>query len=129
MHHANQTNYFDRLLYFTCRRSDSSKDAHDAFMKNYSKILKSPDEKLPALDVKPHADVKGKLDYNSPNGAEASLIPHGHRKAHYCTNYTYSISHNISEHLALLHKQHVTQTKDGILKAKSHSLKKLLRKL
>ena len=53
----------------------------------------------------------------------------GHRPAHYCSNYNYSISHNISDHLTTLHKEHFNQTKDGILNAKSHSLKKLLRKL
>jgi hypothetical protein len=46
-------------MYCTRRRSDSSKDAHDTFMKNYSKILKPPEEKLPALDIKPHVNNKG----------------------------------------------------------------------
>jgi hypothetical protein len=48
--------FFNYLIH---RRSDSSKDAHDTFMKNYSKILKSSEEKLPALDLKPHANGNG----------------------------------------------------------------------
>jgi hypothetical protein len=51
--------FFNRSMYCTRRRSDSSKDAHDTFMKNYSKILKPPEEKLPALDIKPHVNNKG----------------------------------------------------------------------
>ncbi|XP_028392487.1 cyclic nucleotide-binding domain-containing protein 1-like [Dendronephthya gigantea] len=109
------------------RRNNSSKDAHDTFMRNYSTILKSSEEKLPALDLKPHASIgNGKLDHNPNDDVE---IPHGHRPAHYCANYSYSISHNITEHLSRLHKQHLTQTRDGILHSKSHALKRLLRKL
>lgn len=114
------------------RKRDTTKEAHDEFMKSYSNIFKSTQEKLPAL--KPSVTLTGKLDIDSTgsiqNGSQSNIhIPHGHRKPHYCSNHDNPVSHNIQDHLASLHKQHIIQTKEDLLKARIQILRRLLRKL
>ncbi|XP_046842835.1 cyclic nucleotide-binding domain-containing protein 1-like isoform X2 [Xenia sp. Carnegie-2017] len=109
------------------RLQDSTDEAHEEFMKNYSRILKA-EEKLPKVKFGPQNRIK-----SSQNGVEigTSLMlcdKKNHHQTHLCNDRELSvINHNISDHLRLLHKPRPTL--NCVQNFQTLSLKKLLRKL